>query len=221
MQYLHTRIQLLKPWLAALIAAAALGACGGGSDGGAQTPAGESPSNASAPDASTPSAPSTPSPSAAGAAAPPPTSADLSCGLPNFSQDLLDRVNAARTAAATACRSVVQPKVAVVNWDAKLAAAAGAHSQDMAARSLMTHTGANGSSAGDRVTAQGYRWNWWSENVAAGQGSAASVMSAWLGSTSGHCEAIMAREAAHVAVACVKSSNGTPYWTMVLARPAP
>jgi uncharacterized protein YkwD len=200
---------LLKPSLA-LLAAAVLVACGGGSDAGNGTPATDSTTSTS----------TSSNPSASGAAAPPPVAAAQSCDLPDFSKDLLDRVNAARTApTGTRCNGVVQPAAKVLNWSTQLAAAAAAHSQDMAARNTMEHNGADGKGVDSRVTAQGYTWSWVGENIAAGQGSVESAMSSWLNSKSGHCESIVAKEAVHIGVACVRATNSTPYWTMVLARP--
>jgi uncharacterized protein YkwD len=195
----------------ALLCLAALAACGGGSSGGVDPAA--NPSGAGSPTDTTP-----PSGGTGGSSNPPASAAALSCDLPNFSKDMLDRVNAAR-AAGTACNGVAQPVRAALSWNTQLAAAAAAHSQDMAARNKMEHTGADGKGVGSRVTAQGYTWSWVGENIAAGQGSTASAMSSWLNSTSGHCESIMAKDVADIGVACVKATGGTPYWTMVLARP--
>ena len=52
--------------------------------------------------------------------------------------------------------------------------AAQAHSNYQAAASTMTHTGAGGTDAGDRIAASGYDWRTWGENVASGQPDAAS-----------------------------------------------
>ncbi|MFD8613546.1 CAP domain-containing protein [Streptomyces sp. NPDC059631] len=63
-----------------------------------------------------------------------------------------------------------------------LAAAAQAHSEDMAAHRNMSHTGSDGSAPGDRITAAGYTWSTYGENVAYGYTSAAQVMAAWMDS---------------------------------------
>jgi len=64
----------------------------------------------------------------------------------------------------------------------KLAAAALAHSRDMANRNYFRHTGKNGSQVGGRATRAGYDWRRVGENIAAGQGLPKQVMSAWLSS---------------------------------------
>ncbi|MFC4333513.1 CAP domain-containing protein [Streptomyces andamanensis] len=63
-----------------------------------------------------------------------------------------------------------------------LAAAAQAHSEDMAAHRNMSHTGSDGSAPGDRITAAGYTWSTYGENVAYGYTDAAQVMAAWMNS---------------------------------------
>jgi uncharacterized protein YkwD len=81
-------------------------------------------------------------------------------------------VNAARAAAGCA---------APVRIDARLAVAAQAHSDDMAARGYFSHTSLDGRTFGDRITAAGYP-SPGGENIAKGQRSAQSVHDAWMGS---------------------------------------
>jgi len=66
--------------------------------------------------------------------------------------------------------------------NAKLTKAAQAHSEDMAAHRTMSHTGSDGSSPGDRITAAGYSWSMYGENVAYGYSTPQSVMTAWMNS---------------------------------------
>lgn len=49
--------------------------------------------------------------------------------------------------------------------NAQLMAAARVHSGDMFTNQYQGHTGTDGSSPGDRITAQGYTWSTWGENV--------------------------------------------------------
>jgi uncharacterized protein YkwD len=90
------------------------------------------------------------------------------------------------------------------------------HSTDMAQRRTMTHTGWNGSNTGQRIKANGYASSTWGENVAAGQASVAEVMSSWMNSP-GHAANILSAAFAEIGFAAVTGSNGTTYWTMVLA----
>lgn len=90
----------------------------------------------------------------------------------------------------------------------------------MAVNNFFSHTGLDGRSAAQRVSAAGYGWRAVGENIAAGQRDVNAAMSGWLASA-GHCANIMNSQFQDVAVACV-SQAGTAYgryWTMVLARP--
>lgn len=102
--------------------------------------------------------------------------------------------------------------------DSRLYSAAKSHSNDQAARNTMSHTGSDGSDAGARLTAAGYQWSTWAENVAAGQPSAAAVVSAWMASAP-HRANILSSQVTQIGVANAAAANGTLYWTMDLARP--
>jgi uncharacterized protein YkwD len=105
-----------------------------------------------------------------------------------------------------------------LNANGALSSAAAAHSADQAARGVMSHTGSNGSSGGDRITAAGYAWSTWAENVAAGQTSAADVMNSWMNSGP-HRANILSRAVQDIGVGSAVAGNGTVYWTMDLAAP--
>jgi uncharacterized protein YkwD len=96
--------------------------------------------------------------------------------------------------------------------------AAQSHSNDQAARDVMTHTGSDGASAGQRISSQGYRWSAWGENVAAGYPDAVSVVAAWMNS-SGHRDNILGVTFTEIGVGLAYAADGTPYWTQVFARP--
>jgi uncharacterized protein YkwD len=93
--------------------------------------------------------------------------------------------------------------------------AAAQHSADQAGRNSMSHTGSNGSNAGDRISANGGSFSTWAENVAAGYGSASGVVDGWMNS-SGHRQNILNPAMTHIGVAVADAADGTPYWTMVL-----
>ena len=77
-----------------------------------------------------------------------------------------------------------------VTWNDKLAKAAYDHSVDMKLNDYFSHTGLNGSNPGQRITAAGYIWKTYGENIANGYASEQAVMNGWLGSE-GHCKNIM------------------------------
>lgn len=184
----------------------ALAACGGGGD-----------------------SPATPAPPATGPAPPAPAasgpgggaaSSTGTCNLPDFATNVLARVNQYRAAGAN-CGSggnfVAAPALA---WNLPLTQAADAHSRDMVANNFFSHTGHNGSSAGQRITAAGYNWSTYGENIAAGQGSINQVVDGWMASD-GHCANIMDAAFVDIGVVCVAGTASTTYrtyWTMDLGK---
>ena len=69
-----------------------------------------------------------------------------------------------------------------VTYNAQLDLAAQRHAQDMLDNNYFSHTGLNGSTAGERATAAGYNWRTVGENIAAGFNSESSVLDAWVNS---------------------------------------
>ncbi len=63
----------------------------------------------------------------------------------------------------------------------------------MKTNNYFSHTGLNGSTAGQRITAAGYTWSAYGENIANGYSSEQAVINGWLGSE-GHCKNIMSAE---------------------------
>jgi uncharacterized protein YkwD len=71
---------------------------------------------------------------------------------------------------------------AAVSYNAQLDTAAQSHAQDMLDNNYFSHTGRNGSTAGQRATAAGYNWRTVGENIASGYQTEASVMNGWVNS---------------------------------------
>jgi uncharacterized protein YkwD len=76
--------------------------------------------------------------------------------------------------------------VNTVTFNPNLTLAAQAHADDMLAQNYFSHTGLNGSSPGQRITAAGYVWRAYGENIAQGQTSQSSVLTAWTNSPGHH-----------------------------------
>ena len=106
--------------------------------------------------------------------------------------------------------------IAPVTVDARLTDAAQKHSAYQASINKMTHTGKGYTNAGQRITAAGYSWSTWAENIAAGQRDCTQAMSAWMNS-SGHRANILSSKMKNIGMGVAKSSSGTMYWTMDLA----
>ncbi|MFF1280393.1 CAP domain-containing protein [Streptomyces sp. NPDC058299] len=94
-----------------------------------------------------------------------------------------------------------------------LTKAAQAHSADMAAHQNMSHTGSDGSSPGDRITAAGYAWSGYGENVAYGYGTAEQVMAGWMASP-GHRANILDCSFQEIGVGLAQPGS---YWTQDFA----
>lgn len=143
-----------------------------------------------------------------------------SCGLPDFQARLIAEINAARSQART-CGDKFMPATGSLVWNSRLFSAAAKHASDMATNNYFDHIGRDGRSPSQRISAEGYRWSYAGENIAAGQTSIDSVMAGWLASP-GHCENIMLSAYTEVGVACVMAPNESSYsryWTMNLGRP--
>jgi uncharacterized protein YkwD len=102
---------------------------------------------------------------------------------------LLQLVNDVRKKGCT-CGATVMPPVGVVAWNDQLAQAAYDHSVDMNSHDYFGHNSLDGSRPDQRITAAGYYWSSWGENIAQGYSTEQMVMKAWLGSE-GHCMNIM------------------------------
>ncbi|SFN19079.1 MULTISPECIES: CAP domain-containing protein [Streptomyces] len=96
-----------------------------------------------------------------------------------------------------------------VTVDAKLTKAAQDHSQDMADHQNMSHTGSDGSDMSERLSRVGYAFRSAGENVAAGYGTAESVMDGWMNSP-GHKANILNCGFKEIGIGLAQPGN---YWT--------
>ncbi|MFI1968259.1 RNA polymerase [Streptomyces cinnamoneus] len=100
-----------------------------------------------------------------------------------------------------------------VTSNSLLDAAAQGHSDDMAARGFFDHTNPDGKGPGDRITAAGYQWSTYGENIAYGQQDAAAVMDSWMHSD-GHRKNILNCSFKEIGIGINKAPGG-PRWTQV------
>lgn len=143
-------------------------------------------------------------------------------GCPSdFELEVLELTNQAR-AAGTVCNGVFKPPAPPLALDVRLMEAAQLHSDDMSGNDFMSHTGTGETNPGQRISAAGYEWWGWAENVAAGQMTPVEVVNAWIASTSGHCEALMDPDYEHLGVGYASSLSSTyvHYWTQNFATPS-
>ncbi|MEU9925009.1 CAP domain-containing protein [Streptomyces griseoluteus] len=96
-----------------------------------------------------------------------------------------------------------------VALNSTLTKAAQDHSADMAAHNTMSHTGSDGSDPGSRITAAGYQWSAYGENVAYGYSTPEQVMAGWMNSP-GHRENILNCSFKEIGVGLAQPGS---YWT--------
>ena len=91
-----------------------------------------------------------------------------------------------------------------------------AHSEDMLGRGFFSHTTPEGWDPGDRLTMLGASgFSGWGENIAAGQTTAAAVMTDWIGSP-GHFANMVNTNWTHIGIGV---AEGPPHqWTQVFLR---
>ena len=99
----------------------------------------------------------------------------------------------------------------------KLTAAATDHAKEMAKLGKMTHDGADGSTASQRVERAGYVFRTTGENVAYGQKTVEEVMDAWMNSP-GHKKNILG-DFTQIGVGVAPAADGTLYWCVDFGRP--
>ncbi|MEU9702575.1 CAP domain-containing protein [Streptomyces sp. NPDC047981] len=94
--------------------------------------------------------------------------------------------------------------------DHRLAESAQAHADDMADRGYYEHTTPEGKDAGDRITAAGYAWSSWAENIHRGPKTPVQAMEDWMGSD-GHRRHILNCAFKDIGVGVTLTANGT-WW---------
>ncbi|WP_306340029.1 sigma-70 family RNA polymerase sigma factor [Streptomyces sp. AS13] len=100
-----------------------------------------------------------------------------------------------------------------VSVNGLLNTAAQRHSADMAANDYFDHTSQDGREPDDRITAAGYQWTTYGENIAKGQRTPAEVMQAWMDSP-GHRANILNCSFKEIGMGKQESGDG-PVWTQV------
>jgi stress response protein SCP2 len=108
--------------------------------------------------------------------------------------------------------------LAALTVDARLAAAAQAHSEDMVRRDFFSHANPDGQQVWDRALARGYPYRKVAENIAAGQRSAAEVVRGWMDSP-GHRANILDGELTQIGVGHALGGGYGTTWTQVFGTP--
>jgi len=130
----------------------------------------------------------------------------------------LDLVNAAR-AQSRRCGTTSHSALGPLSLEPRLGRAAEGWATAMGEQDFFEHVW-DGSTPDRRIEAEGYRWSAWGENIAAGYGTPAATVAAWLKSP-GHCRAIMNGAYTQVGVgyAVVDGSRYHDYWVLDFGHP--
>lgn len=166
--------------------------------------------------------PQSPAPASSAASAPtataaPEAPASTAPSAPTATATASPSTSAAATPASDALAQVVtlvnseRGKVGCspLTLNAKLSKAAQDHSADMASHQNMSHTGSDGSDPGQRITAAGYTWSAYGENVAYGYSTPEQVMAGWM-SSPGHKRNILDCGFKEIGVGLAQPGS---YWT--------
>ncbi|MFD0146484.1 MULTISPECIES: CAP domain-containing protein [unclassified Streptomyces] len=94
--------------------------------------------------------------------------------------------------------------------DGRLHDSAQAHADDMADRDYYAHATPEGRDAGERITAAGYTWSSWAENIHRGPKTPVRAMEDWMNSD-GHRRNILNCSFKDLGVGVALTSNG-PWW---------
>ncbi|WP_354644020.1 sigma-70 family RNA polymerase sigma factor [Kitasatospora camelliae] len=148
----------------------------------------------------------TPTPEATPSPAPATSSAAPSTSAPGPDRVLIDLINERRAKAGCPALKI----------DNRLTTAARKHAQDMAARNYFDHASPEGKHADDRITAAGYEWGMWGENLDRGPTDPKTVVNDW---TDGaiHQQIMLDCRYKDAGAASVPSPRGT-LWVLDLAR---
>ena len=210
----------------ALCAAWALAGCGGALDVPTDAPAAQAvPTSSASAAGQSPTGSASDTTGTLGANTTTNTPANNSPSVPvvperTFQDLVIEAVNAARAEPRT-CGNVPYPAAPPVTWQPKAAQAAQTQVDYLQQNNLFSHTGANNSNVGERLTATGYAWSVAGENLAAGYLDIATVMQGWLASA-GHCANLMYADFTEIGVVVIPGNSVNTYrtyWGMVLARP--
>ena len=106
------------------------------------------------------------------------------------------------------------PGLNPLGFNARLAAAAQVHADDMSTNGFFSHVGSDGSTFDQRILAQGYNYAWAAENIAWGYATQQAVFTAWMNSP-GHRANMMSAEPTEFGLAWAPGN----YWVLEMARP--
>lgn len=115
-----------------------------------------------------------------------------------------------------------QNGISALGRNGKLNTAALNHSRDMANRGFFSHNTPEGGTPDQRITAAGYSFSWWGENIyksAPGDDSAQAAFNSWVNS-SGHRANMLSTNFTQIGIGRATAADGRTYWTNTFGKPA-
>ncbi|MEU4269060.1 sigma-70 family RNA polymerase sigma factor [Streptomyces sp. NPDC026092] len=169
-----------------------------------------------APVAAPPAEPTTPSPSPT---TPTPTPTPTPSPKPTPTPTPTRTVTAEERLTRLVNQRRAQEGCAPLRTDARLNEAARAYARDMVRRGYYAHNSPEGKFADARISAAGYEWSAWAENLARGSADPSAVFDDWMDGSM-HERNMLDCDYRDTGVAAVDGPDGT-VWVQKLATPAP
>jgi uncharacterized protein YkwD len=111
-----------------------------------------------------------------------------------------------------------EAKAPALERDAPLDAAAQRHAQDNAKADAFQSTDADGVSPLDRVAKSGYKFRRLGQTDGSGQPSPEKLLDSWLADASNR-ESLLNPDMTRAGIGYARTSQGIPFWTLLLAQP--
>lgn len=137
----------------------------------------------------------------------PETNSNANTAVSSYEQKVAELVNVERE----------KEGLPALKLDSAISNVARLKSKDMADNNYFAHQSPTYGSAGNMLSQFGIKWSAWGENIASGQRTPESVVTAWMNS-SGHRANILSSNYSKIGVGYVINSNGTPYWTQMFTN---
>ncbi|MEU7028366.1 sigma-70 family RNA polymerase sigma factor [Streptomyces sp. NPDC046275] len=164
-----------------------------------------------------PQATAPPGPAATRTLAPPPPVTSSPAPSPALTRTPAPRPSTEQRVTALVNRHRAEAGCGPLRIEPRLSAVARSFGADLVERRALSHTAPDGTDSGSRLTAEGYAWSAWAENLARGQRAPEDVVADWMADPPHRANLLDCRYR-HTGVAAVPGPDGT-VWVQELATP--
>ncbi|XIE77421.1 CAP domain-containing protein [Streptomyces sp. SBR177] len=164
-----------------------------------------------------PQATAPPGPAATRTLAPPPPVTSSPAPSPAPTRTPAPRPGTEQRVTALVNRHRAEAGCGPLRIEPRLSAVARSFGADLVERRALSHTAPDGTDSGSRLTAEGYAWSAWAENLARGQRAPEDVVAGWMADPPHRANLLDCRYR-HTGVAAVPGPDGT-VWVQELATP--